>query len=250
MLNLTELSGELHYNLHVLPDVVIDHLAQQHVMSLSVLEVPQAATAYPIFLSRNEQDGRWGCAAVTSFVPGHNLFIQDKTWQPVYQPNQAKTYPLYLMHKGESFCVGIDPNSPAFSTEAGKALFTSPGEASQHLSQVSQLLQNSVPAIYQTDEFCSYLEANQLLKGIDLQVIDQSGSANKITGLYTIDEDQLKALSHDALYDLSKRGYLAPIYAILMSIFQINALVSRHNLVFDNHIANVKVEVSKDPNQF
>ena len=68
-----------------------------------------------------------------------------------------------------------------------------------------------------------------------------------LKGLHTLDEDKLQSLPAEQLQELSKKGYLAPIYAMLVSIFQLNALIRKHNSIDSlNNVKHVKLEVARD----
>lgn len=246
---LTELSSANHADLKVRSEAIIEYAQEQHVLHLSASELANAASCFPIFVTRNNHDGDWAFSAMTSFTVGQNLFVEANQWQPVFQPVSMRTYPLYLMQKpdgSDSFCIGFDEQSDAFSEIQGKPLFESSGNASEHLSTVSQLLENQIKDIQSTYLFAQKLETLGLLKSIDLQVIEQGGQVNTIKGLHTINEDALRTLSKESLSELNEAGYLMPIHALLLSIFQINVLINKHNMKTDgNKVANVKMEVSK-----
>ena len=246
---LTELTSAQHVNLKVKPEAVIEYAKKQHVLNLSATELAHAATCFPTFVTRNNHDGDWAFSAMTSFETGHNLFVQGNQWQTVFQPSSMRTYPLYLMQKTDrsnSFCIGFDAESDAFSEKQGKQLFESSGKASEHLSMVTQLLEDQLKEIKATYAFAQKLEMLGLLKAVDLQVIYQDGQTNLIKGLHTINEDVLGTLSSESLSELNEAGYLMPIHAMLMSILQINVLINKHNMTTDGiKVVNVKMEVSK-----
>ena len=60
-----------------------------------------------------------------------------------------------------------------------------------------------------------------------------------------LDEDKLKALTAEQLAELNKNGYLVPMHATLVSVFQVNALIRRHNAAGLSPVRQVKLEVSK-----
>ena len=102
----------------------------------------------------------------------------------------------------------------------------------------------------QTYLFLNSLEEHGLLKPLDLSVDYQNGENSKITGLHTIDEDKLKLLTGDQLKTLNDQGYLTPIYALLISLSQVNQLITKHNKLPESpKIVSVKLEVSKDTTQ-
>lgn len=250
MATLTELSSKAHTSLKVAPGVQIKHAEKQHVMHLQAAELANAATSFPVFISRNANTGAYAFSAMTSFEINQNLFVQDGKWQGVFQPKSLRTFPLFLMQsKGENkgFTVGFDAESNNFSETEGTVLFEQDGKASQYLSEVTRMLESDISAIRQSYEFAKTLEEFGLLKEIDIQVQYAAGPANTIKGLMTINEEALQSLSAEKLASLAKSGYLMPIHALLMSLFNLNVLVNKNNAIEGKaQVSAVKMEVSKE----
>lgn len=249
MATLVELSSHAHQNLKVIPSAVIQHMSQQHVLQVSAVEIAHAATCFPVFITRNNVNGAWTFSAMTSFNVNQNLFVKDGQWQPVYQPSSLRTYPLFLMQSPQDnsqYCVGFDPESTAFSETEGKPLFVEAGQASEHLAMVSKLLETDLQNMQQSAQFAHTLENLNLLKPIDINVHFTDSQFNTIKGLHTIDEDAFRILPADELAKLNDAGYLMPIHAMLMSIFQLNVLINKNNALPQNKmVSTVKMEVSK-----
>ncbi|MFC3121340.1 SapC family protein [Agaribacter flavus] len=250
MAKLTELKSKDHQDLKLSEDAMIKHAASQHVCNLQAHEVANAATCFPVFMTRSSTAGQIVLSAMMSFTVKENLFVQDKTWQSVFQPTSFRTYPLFLMQspENEKQCtIGFDESSSDLSNETGLPLFTSEGKASPLLSEKTQLLEAELGHMRQTYEFTEALNKLDLLKAVDLQVHYQSGEVAVIKGLITVDEDKIQSIDNQALDELRKKGYLAPMYAMLISLFQVNVLITKHNqLTSHNKIKTVKIEVSKD----
>jgi hypothetical protein len=250
MTQLIELSSRIHQNLKVVPSAINEFASKQHVFSLNAVEIAQAATCFPIFLSRNKINGNLNFSAMTSFLTEQNLFVESNQWLPVFQPSALRTYPLYLMQSNKAdaqFTVGFDPQNTAFSETEGKPLFSAEGVASDHLTVVTKLLQTELDNMRHSFHLVTKLEELDLLKQIDLKVIFENGHVNTIKGLFTIDEDQFKMLPASTLAELNSAGYLMPIHALLMSIYQLNVLINKHNARPDNLVVKaIKMEVAKD----
>ena len=249
MAKLVELSSHAHQTLKVVPSAVIQHISQQHVLHVSALEIAHAATCFPIFITRNNVNGAWAFSAMTSFNVNQNLFVEDGQWQPIYQPSSLRTYPLFLMQSPQDnaqYCVGFDPESKAFSETEGKPLFVEAGQASEHLAMVSKLLETDLQNMQQSAKFAHTLESLNLLKSIDINVYYTDSQFNTIKGLHTNDEDAFRVLPADELAKLNEAGYLMPIHAMLLSIFQLNVLINKNNALTENKmVSTVKMEVSK-----
>ncbi|MDT0596074.1 SapC family protein [Glaciecola petra] len=250
MATLTELTTKNHKSFKISPRAHIKYAAKQHVINLNAIEIAHGATCFPIFITRNTQNGAWAVSAMTSFEIEQNLFVEKGIWQSIFQPSNLRTYPLYLMKvaNGEkAYTIGFDAASDALNEIEGIPLFDDNGKATQHLSEITKMLENQITDMQQTYEFGKTLEQLGLLRAIDLHVIYQDGTVNVIKGLHTINEDVLNSLEADKLEKLHKLGYLSPIYAMLISLFQLNSLLTKNNLIDGKpKVSNVKMEVAKD----
>jgi len=246
---LVELSAETHADLKVDPTCAIKVAEQQHLINLKVGEISMAVSSSPVFLSRVSEKADWAVSAINSFVMENNLFVENNAWTGTHLPIGMQTYPFFLMRKGEegenNFTIGINENSDAFSKEEGESLFED-GKASLRLSQATAQLEVEIKNDVHTYQFCKKLDELELIKAVDVQVIYQDGKVNTLKGLNTVDETKLVDLSAEQFEDLRKTGYLAPIYAMLISIYQFNNLIRLHNHQHDDKVAQVKLEVPKD----
>lgn len=252
MAELIELSSKQHGNLKVDVNGAIDFSSSLHVMNLRVSEIGMAVSSFPVFFTRNAQNGDWGLSAISSFTSGQNLFVENKQWTATYQPNFIRTYPLHLMRSVEgenSYTIGIDESNSVFSNDEGNALFDHDNKATPYLHQMTKLLEADIKNEMQTYEFTKTIDALNLFKSLDLVISNDDGTAQTLKGLHTIDEDKLQDLSAEQLLALSKKGYLSPIHAILVSIFQLNLLVKKNNARSDlPAVKNIKLELSRENN--
>lgn len=248
--SLVELSSKEHAALKMNPLSALKVAEAQHIINLKVSEVGMAASSFPIFMSRANDDADWTISAINSFELNSNLFVDGNEWTGTHLPISMQTYPFFLMRKegdDKNFTIGINPQSEAFSEEEGEFLFDENGKASMRLSQATAQLEVQIQNDMQSYKFAKKLEELGLIKGIDLLVQYRGGKINTLKGLNTIDEEKFVALSSDVFEELRQAGYLAPIYSMLTSIYQFNNLIKRHNKRFtDNIVAQVKLEVPKE----
>lgn len=74
-----------------------------------------------------------------------------------------------------------------------------------------------------------------------------NGTMQTLKGLHTLDEDRLQSLQAEQLAELNKKGYLSPIHAMLISIYQLNSLIRKHNEVEQfTKVKQIKLEVARD----
>ncbi len=231
MTDLVELSYESHGDLRVSEADRVAFASDRHIMALRASEVGRAAGAFPIFFSRSTQSGDAVLSVLTSVRSGTNVFVQGDTWIGTYEPAAMQTHPLYLMPSDmdeHAYMVGID-ESFASDQENGESLFEDDGQPSAYLSRVSDILEQNIENDLQTHLFAETVEEYGLLKPINLVVFYDEDVTETVTGLSTIDEDQLQSMEGDVLEELNSNGYLMVLHAMLVSVFQLNLIIQRHN---------------------
>ncbi|AZG71456.1 SapC family protein [Shewanella livingstonensis] len=250
MKKLTELTPQQHQHLRLANDSAIQFAHQQNIMSVHVSEVSQTACSMPIVFVRDSNNGQWVLTAFTSFDQGSNLFVEQGIWTASYTPTNMQTFPFFLMtspDNPQSYTIGIDQDHPVFSTTAGQAIFEANSKASLHLSKVKALLEADINNDIHTQQFNQHISKLGLLRPINIVIQHQDGTSPSLSGLYTIDEDKLQTLSQETLFELHQQGYLAPLQAMLLSLFQLNVLIKKHNKISAlNPIKSIKLEVSKN----
>jgi len=250
MKQLVQLDSDTHRECRVAEGCALRFAAGQHVMQIQAAEAGQAVCSFPVFFSRSPSKGGWALSVVTSLERGSNLFVQGGQWTATYAPADMQTYPLFLMESAtdkNGYTVGVVGHDNVLSTDSGEALFDASGNASIHLNRVTKLLEAGIENTVQTRMFVERLEQLELLKSISMNVHYEDGSIQTITGLHTINEDKLHSMSPEELDELNKKGYLILAHALLLSIFQLNVLVRKHNVVEGNKpVKQVKLEVARD----
>ncbi len=255
MTSLVPLDSVKHANLRLLPNSGVIFANKHHVLPLRVEEIGKAVSAFPVFLTRNTASGAWSFSLITSLEVERNLFIEDNQWMATYVPQIMETQPFYLIptEDGNQFAVGIDEDSALLNADEGEPLFDGNGKMSAWLDAVTKRMNAQMQGNQQTFHFAKAIEEAGLVKDLSVQVIFADGTSQTINGLATIDEDKLQSLEADVLADFNKRGYLIPLHAMLLSIFQMNTLIQKHNRLAENDesqksIGQVKIEVARDTN--
>lgn len=250
MIELVELSNTKHKTLKVVKDSGVEFAAKQQILGLRANEITRAATNFPVFFIKNPRDGSLSVSTLTSFAQGDNLFVSEGVWLATFQPSLLQSYPFYLMQSPRderSYTIGIDPSNPAFSVDSGDPLFDSTGRPTDRLNRVKGLLETDIQNDIATRDFVAEVENLDLVKQIDLQVHFQKGAKQTIAGVYTIDEDKLNQLGAEQLLALNSQGYLQQIHGMIMSIYQLNALLRKHNdSDSETKLSQVKIEVARD----
>jgi hypothetical protein len=250
MTRLVELTPEQHGELKVASNAAIKVAKNQHLIGVKITEVAQAITCFPVFFTRGSVAGDWSLSAITGIELGNNLFIVDGAWDAIYQPTGMKTFPFFLMNSPRdknAYTIGIDESSKSFTAD-GEPVFDDKGKASLMLSAVTAQLEEDVQNEIRSYKFCLEMEKLGLMKAMDILVHYVDETVTTLTGLHTVDEEKLQSLTEKEFEDLRSLGYLAPLYGMLMSMYQLNDLIRRHNLVEDvKPVKQVTMEVSKAP---
>jgi len=246
---LVQLSNDKHLALKVRPEAYLETAVSEHALTLQVAEIGKAISSFPVFFTRIEQDGRWAVSAMASLEVGSNLFCSNSAWSATYMPSAMRTYPLFLMISPEDEnkpVIGLQESNKAFSKEEGEALFDTSGKPSLYQTRVKAQLDANLKDGYHTHQFFEKLQELDLIKAMDIKIFYVDNKVNTLKGLHTINEEKLHALSSQEFEGLRKDNYLPPIYAMLMSIFQLNNLIGRHNKQDGvTNILQVKMEAPK-----
>ncbi|MBH0081176.1 SapC family protein [Pseudoalteromonas sp. NZS11] len=247
---ISELVNTKHQTLKINPNAAVEYAKTQHLVNLRANEIAKAACDLPIFLARNTQNGSYTVSALTSFSTGQSLLVNNNQWQALYTPVCMQTQPLYLMTReanSSDYFIAIDDQSSAVNTQQGEALFDAKGNPSLFLSAQQKLLESDLKNDYQTYQFTQEVARLGLIKNIDIVLQFEQGETQTIQGLSTVDEDKLQTLNSDTVANLHKQGYLSVLNSMLISLFQLNALVKLHNQRPElMPLKQIKLELSRD----
>ena len=225
------LSSATHKDLKVAPNCVVDAIKDQHIINIRVSEISKASACMPVFLNKFEGADNWSISTITSLELNKNLFVTDNKWTVNYVPNVMKSYPFFLLNsqnEGE-FTIAIDEESNAFSKKDGVDIFDKDGKKSPAMDNVVKILESDIAGRQHTTKFVETLEEFGLIDSLTMKVQYQDGQVQNLTGLNSIDERKLHSLDDETFIKLRKTGFLAPIYALILSVFQLNELMKRHN---------------------
>jgi hypothetical protein len=199
------------------------HVAEQHIMPLSLHEISHAATEYPVVFVKNGDD--FQAVAMMGLKPGQNLSVKEGKWQGLYIPAVVRDYPLGLVLNPEvkdKVWIGIREKAASVNTTEGNALFDGENE-SEYLTARKAALILHFEQDQSSRNILGFLAQKGLLKAQSLTV-DVAGEKRNINGLYLIDEAKLNELPDEDYLDLRKRGLMGPIYAHFASLNQVNRL--------------------------
>ena len=247
MPNFEVLAADNHQSLKIDEPKLVATFAKQHMLNVEITECVNAATEFPLFFSRVAQGNSWTVSALCSFMPGQHMFCPTQTeWTAHYTPMSLRTLPLSIQYNGGQQTTMVDIDNPAVNQETGESLYNSASRPTPYLSSKLKQLDERLSAFNQTQSVLKHVESLGLIQAVDLIIEFASGEHQRINGLATVNENQLKSLSADVLFELNNQGVLAPLYSLLGSILQVNRLIRLHNQRYtESQIKNIKFETSK-----
>ena len=229
MNRLTALNSAAHRHIRVNQEQVLALAAQLNMLPVVLAEFLKLCVQYPIVLTKNGATGQFTCIALLGFDKRENLFWQGDRWDALYVPLQATRQPFFLGTEGAEKVVCIDTMSPSVRQAQGEAIFDASGAETAYLQRVKQMLATLLDGEQQTDKFIHKLLALELIRPMRLEIEFVNQEKQRVEGLYTIDEERLKALSGEVIAELHTLEYLGPIYTMLASLGHIYSLVQRKN---------------------
>lgn len=220
------LSDQAHAALKVRPAKNFAYAARTNSVPLLAGEFFDCAREYPIVFARSAAGVL--PAALLGLRENENLYVDAAgKWDARYVPAFVRRYP-FVPGKGAQgeLLVCIDEASPCFDNSEGDALFAD-GKPTAQLEHAIKFLSEFHQAAAATEALGRRLEELGLLRQADSVAQLNDGSQFRLNGLNVVDETKLRALDRDTVQELFANGSLAVIYAHLMSLGNLAALVDR-----------------------
>lgn len=226
MTNIVPLNSVAHRTLRVVAGAAARRGDTQRFVAVIVNEFSLLAPHYPILLSKDADTGAFYCGAMLGFDPGENLFLHDPRDADVYRPLNLQRGPFFTA--GSELAIDLDSPRVAANGE-GEALFGEGGVPTAYLESIMALMRELRPGLERTKVFVSTLMEMKLVEPMTIDVGFDDGTKRKITDLYTIDQQALRALADAPVLDLFRRGYLQLIYLMIGSLKHIPRLAQAKN---------------------
>lgn len=201
------------------------HVKDAHIAAASLKEYAQLASCMPIVFVKDPKSDITHSVVMLGTEQNVNLYMQSGKWSAHSVPLNIQRYPFDVRPDGDKLGVYFDKNSDLVGTENGELLFTEAGEASPFLQNRQQLLSDLANSEMATQRFIHKLIELNLLDPIILRVQYVNGQQRNINGMQSISEKRLHELTDEQTLELHKSGFLGAIYAILLSLGQLNRLV-------------------------
>ena len=191
---------------------------------------------YPILFHR-DQHGELYPVALFGFEAGENLFLDDSGWHARYVPAMIRRQPFLIgfeaaTQQGESErrrMLSLDMAHPRVNKERGEPLFQPLGGRTPFLEEMATLLENLYHGGELNKKFVQALQEHGLIENVTFDIVLADGSRNQLLGFFAIDEEKVQGLSDAALGQLSRSGFLMPLFMILASTTNVRTLVEMKN---------------------
>jgi hypothetical protein len=182
---------------------------------------------YPIVFFKSEDGSSFHSAALLGFQEGENLFLGEGGWDAAYVPLTLARQPFSIGNVRGEMLLHVNLDSPRVSRTQGEPVFLQYGGNTEYLEQVSSMLRAIHDGLEQVPAFSAALVEFNLLESFVFDVELPDGSQHRLAGCYTINEERLQALNGQALEQLSRAGFLQPIYMVIASLSNLRALAER-----------------------
>ena len=191
---------------------------------------------YPILLHR-DQHGELYPVALFGFEAGENLFLGDSGWHARYVPAMIRRQPFLIgfeasakQGEGEKRrLLSLDMAHPRVNVERGEPLFQPLGGRTPFLEEMATLLETLYHGGELNRKFVQALQEHGLIENVTFDIVLADGSRNQLLGFFAIDEEKVRGLSDEALGQLSRGGFLMPLFMILASTTNVRTLVEMKN---------------------
>ena len=224
MANYIPLDKDKHSALKINIKHNFEYAANTHLSAVTLKEFAQVATCMPMAFINDPNTGNFHAVAMLGIESNQNMYMQDGKWQGHAVPLNIQRFPFDVRPDGDKLGVFIDEESELI-TEDGEALFTESGEPTEFLKSRQQMLGDIANSEMATQRFIKELVELELLEPLEMMVHYGNGQQRSVTGVTTISETKLNELADEKILELKKSGFLGAIYAMLMSLGQLNRLV-------------------------
>jgi len=244
MANFVPVRKEQHQKLKIANKRDLSHVADQHIVPITAGEFAQASVSFPIVFVKNEESKQYRSVVMLGLEAGENLFYQDEKWSGLSVPQSIGMVPFALgidPDKEKTLTACIDVDSEFVGEDKDLALFEEDGKESEVLLNVQKSLGHLYDGEKMTESFIKEMVDNDLLQEVELNIALNNNEKKKLVGIYTINEEKIKALSDEKVIDFHKRGLFIPIYSMLGSLGQVNRLVQLRNQVSDIKVTGIQV---------
>ena len=233
-MKLEVLSNTTHSNVKINSTYRVNNGFDYNFCPVYQIEYTSLQSDYPIFYTKDKEKDVWQTVALLGFKDNENLFLGKGVWISRYVPLSIQRLPFYIGSQkevvngvpSENKILHIDMDHPGVSKVDGNDIFLEHGGNSEYLDYINNILSTIDSEVSMLDSFCKQLSKLDLLKSTDINIDLSEDEKHELKGLYVVDEEKLKSLDKEELYNLHQHQYLQHIYMIGASIGNVNKLIS------------------------
>lgn len=229
MANIQPITNTTHAAIKIKHNPQVLQSKNSHMTPLIIHEFATAAQEFPVVFVKDPDTGQFRAIALLGLKPNQNLFMKNDQWQAQYVPEALTVYPFVLSNDSNNndlLLLCLDADSPLVNDQEGLPLFDDDGQQMPWLAEKGEQLVSLVEKNQLTEMFIKALTDNDLLIPQTLTIQTPQGKDYSLNGLYVIDQQQLDQLDDQSYSVLRQRGFIAPIYASLMSMQRIRFLAA------------------------
>jgi len=227
MANVQPISSTQHGDVKIKDNATLAQSKNRHFAPVVVQEFVPASQEFPVIFIKDSETGTFRSIALLGLKPEENLFYADDAWQATYKPEGLTLSPFLLNQGEDTSLLCLDVDSDLINKELGERLFDEQGNQTEWLKDQGEKVVQYVEKTYATQNFIKLLLDNDLISSQTLNLKLENQEQYTLSGLYSIDEKKLNALSDEAFNALRKTGALPAIYASLLSMQRIHNLARR-----------------------
>ncbi|WP_340677426.1 SapC family protein [Paraglaciecola sp.] len=229
---------QIHQNVKVSAQNVLENNANVHMSHIVVTEFSDVAQYYPIFFSKDSDTGQFQPVALFGLAVDENIYQASGLWRKCYLPLKIQSQPFYLIKNetqhehNDHVRLAIDINDLRVQEEHGEALFID-AKTTGYLQQQVAILSELTKGFVQNHAFISALLRHDLLESVTLDIQYKDGQQHKLNGLYTINQTMLEKVPSSIQKEFEQQGYVSLISAVLLSVSHVSTLIEIKNTLIN-----------------
>jgi len=246
MTTFTPLKADLQQKLTISKELDWHDISLQNQALISADEFVSSSSSYPLFFTKNTQDGNFSAIALLGLQQDNVFFKGQLSNDIAYLPKSLAMLPFGLgvdPENEQQLTTSINLQSQLVGKDSGDSLLNDDGSSSERLAKINQELSAVFKAHVNTEHFITALLEHHLLMELELNVNCDNGENKVIKGLYSINEQQLSQLTADQKLLFIERGYYPPIMAMLASLMQVNRMIKLYSQNKKRVINSVNMKV-------
>lgn len=188
---------------------------------------------YPIFFRKDANSGELQSVALLGFQPEENLFLEDGDWHAAYVPGIVARGPFLIGFQNQTVdgelrrepVIHVDLDHPRISRTEGEPVFLPQGGNSRYLQRIVTVLQGIHQGLEVSKAMFKAFTEFELIEPVKVEIKFNDEEQFDLRGLYTINEEKLRALDGDSLFTLNSAGFLQGAFLVIASLNNVKKLI-------------------------